>query len=360
MMVLEVISPSSSNLQAVGSSVPLPSRGLVHVYGRNNMATAQKLGIGWVVWDPDGIVADEYSAWEDFTSAPGEEHHFRTPTGFDINKSGTWTIEVALFMNRDDPVAVDSYQGTLCIVPTEIPPEYVLIQHTIYPWSYTFEGNAEVCTFDFKLTPEQIPITEWFRERIVNALVSELEKEGARLLEIKVYEDTTPTFWTNYRVEVTATASPLAWNLIILSVLAILFVVAIYFTIKLIDEVFFKRKPLSEETKRTFSRDTLTAMILDLEPETPTETLEGMSDQELRDELNALLAELAPPVEWWPLAIIGVLGVLGVGAAVALGMPRKSGGHNPGIATSIAAATWVLEEEKRKKDKKEKPKGLRW
>jgi len=80
------------------------------------MSIAQKMGVSWVVWDPDGIVAQLYSAWEDFTSAPGEEHHFRTPTGFDLNKSGTWTIEVALFMNFDDPVVVDSYNGTLCVV----------------------------------------------------------------------------------------------------------------------------------------------------------------------------------------------------------------------------------------------------
>ncbi|MBA7684451.1 hypothetical protein ES703_92846 [subsurface metagenome] len=204
-----------------------------------------------------------------------------------------------------------------------LPPEYVEIQHTIYPWAYTFEGGAEVCTFEFKLTPEQIPGTEWLGQRIVDSFVSELEKEGSRLLELRVYEDTTPTWWTNYRVEVTATASPLAWNLIIIGVLAILFIVAIYFTIKLVDEVFFKRKALDEETKKTFSRETLVAMILDLAPETPPETLEGMSDQELRDLLNQMLREMAPSVSWWPLAIIGGLGVLGVGAAVALAARSK-------------------------------------
>ena len=199
--------------------------------------------------------------------------------------------------------------------PEEIPPEYELIQETIYPWSYVFEGDAETCTFEFKLTPEQIPGTRWLGERIVDSFVNKLEGEGARLLELKVYEDTTPMLWTNYRVEVTATASPLAWNLIILGVLAILFIVAIYFTIKLVDEVFFKRKGLDEETKKTFSRETLTAMILDLAPETPPETLEGMEDQELRDLLNRLLAEVAPPVSLLPLAIVGgVLGILGVAA----------------------------------------------
>ena len=205
--------------------------------------------------------------------------------------------------------------GAIEVVEVAPPPEYELIQETIYPWAYTFQGDAEVCTFEFKLTPEQIPGTEWLAERIVEAFAAELQKQGSRLLGLKVYRDTTPIFWTNYRVEVTATASPLAWNLIILGVLAILFIVVIYFTIKLVDQVFFKRKALDEEIKKTFSRETLIAMILDLEPETPPETLDEKTDQELRDLLNQLVAEIAPPVSPWGIvALVGGL-VLGVGIA---------------------------------------------
>ena len=131
-------------------------------------------------------------------------------------------------------------------------------------------------------------------------------------------------FWTNYRVEVTATASPIVWTPILIGVLAILFIIAIYFTIKLVDEVFFKRKALDEEIKKTFSRETLTAMILDLEPEMAPETLEEKSDQELRDLLNRILAEKAPPISpWLILGIVGGVGVLGVGAAVALSTARR-------------------------------------
>jgi hypothetical protein len=212
----------------------------------------------------------------------------------------------------------------LCTVTTEVPPEYVLIQETIYPWAYIYEGDAETCTFEFKLTPEQIPGTEWLGQRIVDSFVSELEKEGSRLLELRVYEDTTPMFWTNYRVEVTATASPIAWNLVIIGVLAILFVVAIIFAIKAVESLIYHRKTLDEETKKTFSRDTLIAMIFDLAPETPPETLQEKSDQELRDLLNEILAEVAPPISPWAiLALAGGLGVLGVGAAFALTAARR-------------------------------------
>ena len=195
---------------------------------------------------------------------------------------------------------------------------FELIQHTVYPWAYVYEGNAEKCTFQFKLTPEQVPGTEWVGRRIVDEFASELEKEGEKLLELKVYEDITPTLWTNYRVEVTASASPVPWTAIIYAVLAILFIVAITWAIKSISKAIFHRKPLSEETKRTFSRSTLTAMILDLSPATPPETLAAMSDQELRDLLNSILAQEAEGEVPWKWLAVGIGAAVLVGGAVVL------------------------------------------
>lgn len=323
MMGLEVQSPSNRNLLALASSVPTGQRGLVHIRGRNDTSSPQKLGISWVVKDPLGVVVEEYSDWQSFTTSPNAEHEF-IGGRFDLDKAGTYTLDAYLLMNQDNPVTVDSYRGALCTVTADLPPKYVLIQETIHPWAYIFEGKAEVCTFDFKLTPEQIPGTEWLAQRIADSFVRELEKEGSWLLELRVYEDTTPTFWTNYRVEVTATASPLLWNLIIIGVLAVLFVVALVFAIKSVESLIYHRKGLDEETLKTFSRGTLIAMILDLAPETPRATLEAMEDQELRDLLSRLLGEKAPPAEWWPLAVLGGLGVLGVGAAaVAFAATRR-------------------------------------
>ncbi|MBA7646787.1 hypothetical protein ES703_54553 [subsurface metagenome] len=275
--------------------------------------------IGWQV----GVLIKEFI----------EVFNSRTPVHFDRSEDFvTYPIDCdveitdisAKLMEVPGPdIFTDICMGAIEVVEVPPPPEWELVQHTIYPWSYIYEGNAEICTLEFSLTPEQIPGTEWLGERIVDAFVSELEKEGGRLLELKVFRDTTPTWWTNYRVEVTATASPLAWNLIIIGVLAVLFIVAIVFVIKAVESLIYHRKGLDEETKKTFSRETLTAMILDLAPETPLETLEGMADQELRDLLNQLLAEVAPPISpWGVLAIVGGLGVLGVGAAVALTAAR--------------------------------------
>ncbi|MBA7649654.1 hypothetical protein ES703_57451 [subsurface metagenome] len=322
MIALEVISPSYKGLQALSSSVPIGQRGLVHIWGRNDTPVTQALGISWLVRDPDGGVVEEYSDWS-YGHGPGDDHQF-IGGRFDIDKAGIYTLKADLLMGSpDNPVVVDSYEGALCVTTEVPPPEYIEIQHTIYPWSYVYEGDAETCIFEFKITPEQIPGTEWLGQQIVDSFASELEKEGSRLLELKVYRDTTPIFWTNYRVEVTATASPLAWNLIIIGVLAVLFVIAIVFAIKAVESLIYHRKTLDEETKKTFSRDTLTAMILDLAPETLGETLEGMEDQELRDLLNQLLAEIAPPISPWAIiALVGGVGVLGVGAAVALSAAR--------------------------------------
>jgi len=94
-----------------------------------------------------------------------------------------------------------------------------------------FVGHAEMCSYTFSLGPEQIPGTGLARDYIVNSHVKELAKENSELLELRVWEDTEPTWQTHYHVEIVATASPLWWNLIIGGVLILLIGIAIYFTI---------------------------------------------------------------------------------------------------------------------------------
>ncbi len=212
---------------------------------------------------------------------------------------------------------------------------FVEVQDTIYPWAYTYEGNAETAVFEFQLTPEQIPGTEWLSDRIVDAFVAELEAQGSRLLRLKVSRDTTPTWWTNYRVEITATveagtagtvgAVGFAWSAVIIGVLAILFIIAIVWAIRSVDAIFFKRSPLADETKALFDRNTLEMMVLDLAPDTDRATMAAMSDEELRHHLNAVLAELQPSgLGWAGLAVAGVLGAGVVVAALAFaGRPRE-------------------------------------
>ena len=107
------------SLLALGASVPIGTRGLVHVWGRNDMTSTQRMGIHWVITDPDGILVEDYLDWEAWPhTSPGSEHEF-IGGRFDIGKPGDWTISIDLLMNPDSPVIVDSYDGVLCAVTEE-------------------------------------------------------------------------------------------------------------------------------------------------------------------------------------------------------------------------------------------------
>lgn len=133
----QAISPSISvHLLAAGASVPIGTRGLVRVIARNDMTTTQKLGISWMIRDPDGlipVVGGEYFIWEEWpNTGPGSTHEFVNYERFDINKPGTWTISIALLMNQDDPVEVASYDGVLCVVEEEVFAGTIVSKELVY------------------------------------------------------------------------------------------------------------------------------------------------------------------------------------------------------------------------------------
>lgn len=225
-----------------------------------------------------------------------------------------------------------------------VPLDYEPIQHTIYPLAYIYDGNAEVCTFEFPQGPEQLPYTQWGGLKIAEAIANQVEEQGSRVLELKVYEDTTPLAWTNYRVEITAAVTPqaqgviggiavwpvlaaLPWATIIKGALIILGLWLVTWIvehlIKTIASVWYHQTPGLKDVKPTWSREALIKTINDTEdylerPLTPTESLEEMSDGELRDYLDQLGEEVAPPapaVSWVPIAILAGLAVLGAGGA---------------------------------------------
>lgn len=240
------------------SNITQGASALLRVTGRNDTPDAQRMGITWLVYDPLGRVVNQYAAWEDWPfTGGGKEHEFHKFGGeFTLSEEGEYTTTIWLLMNPDDPVTVDSYEGVLCTVVKEvIPPEcaidadcpegyvcvagkcvpvevYKLVQHTEYPEGKIYVGKAEQCTFDFKLTPEQIPGTAWLGTAVAEAIADAVAKQDAEMLDLKIYEDTTPVFWTNYRVIATATASPVPWAIIIPLVLVILFIVALTFLIR--------------------------------------------------------------------------------------------------------------------------------
>jgi hypothetical protein len=100
-----------------------------------------------------------------------------------------------------------------------------------------FNGHAERCVYTFRVNlPDQMG-ANWRAEDLVNAHVNELQAQGSLLLELRVYEDKSGTFTTDYMVELVASASPLWWNAIILGVLAVLAIIFVFFTVKQVDDI---------------------------------------------------------------------------------------------------------------------------
>jgi len=343
MIQLEVLSPSYNNKLSVGSSVPIGQSGLVHIWGYNDANVPRHMGIHWVVKDPGGVVVEDYEDWASVFGikielGPDDDHEF-IGGRFDLDKLGTYTMVVSLLMNPDSPTVVDSYEGALCTTTTEVPPEYELIQETIYPYAYIYDGEVEVVSATFKTDP--FTPTAWIAEKFAENLASEVRKEGGRIIELKAYADTTPLFWTNIRIDIistplreTAGGAPrqtgiALWITVIIFALAIIAViVALTLAFNIVMDR-FEHKPISEKIKKTWSKPTLIGAINDFEIElnltpTPPSELEGMSEQELRDYCDMLAEEIAPPgVSWLPWAIGAGVGILGIGAVAVLAARKK-------------------------------------
>jgi hypothetical protein len=83
----------------------------------------------------------------------------------------------------------------------------------------SYRGSAEKATYQISAPPDQfIPDPEDF----VLAHVESLAEENSILLEVKAWWNTDQTFTTDFWIEVTASASPLFWSVIILAAMAIL------------------------------------------------------------------------------------------------------------------------------------------
>jgi len=208
-----------------------------------------------------------------------------------------------------------------------VPPEYVLIQDTLYPYAYVYDGDVQVTTVTYRTDP--FSPSGYNAERLAQALKDQVEAEGARVIGLKVWVDTTPLLWTDIRVEVTLIppegVSVAFWQALILIIAVALAAIGIIIALTVFsDHVyrFFKHEPLSEEIKLTWSRETLISVIgdfeekLDITPKTPEE-LAAMSDEKLRTYCNEMAEVIAPPggIPWWAW-VAGGTTVLGVGTLV--------------------------------------------
>lgn len=227
---------------------------------------------------------------------------------------------------------------------TGIPPTYTLIQDTIYPSYYTYDGMVEISIFSARIAP--FTPSNWAAKRFASEIKKGVEAEGSRVIEMKVYADITPLLWTDIKIELTVTpvtsnatagrmteVSPFVWPLVVFIIRAVLAIIGIlvitWGIISIIRE--FKHQPLSEVIKKTWDRESLYSVIGDFEKElgrtpTPPEELDKQSDQQLRSYCDELANVIAPPgFNWMPWAIGGVA-ALGVGglAMAAIRKPRAA------------------------------------
>ena len=215
-----------------------------------------------------------------------------------------------------------------------IPPTYELLEETIYPYAYIYEGSHDGGTFTFKTDP--FTPASWIAGRLAKACEDEVRKAGGKMLEMRVYVDKSPLLWSDWRIEVVSappetTGTAIAWwGIAILAALAIALIVVITWAAKEIAGL-FKRKPGLDQVKPTWGKETLIMTIQDSEEywertPTPVETLEGMSEEELREYLDEIAEEEVPPVEAGLGLGIAAAGILGLGAialgAYAMGRPK--------------------------------------
>lgn len=119
-------------------------------------------------------------------------------------------------------------------LPPPIPPEFKQVYHEEYPFAKTYVGKAEECTAKFRINlPDQFYPSGWAIDKIASAFEEKVEEEGGKMLDLKIYEDTTPTFYTDYIIVATAKASPMPWVAIIAGILGL--VLAIWLTVVLTD-----------------------------------------------------------------------------------------------------------------------------
>jgi len=257
------------------------------------------------------------------------------------------TADIKPGENYDVYVKIREYPGAGMpevddvITITGLPPTFELIDETIYPYAYIYDGEHDGGVFTFRADP--FSPDSWIAGRLAQACEDEVRKAGGRMLEMRVYVDKSPLLWEDWRIEVISAppkttagvAMPLGmawWAIALLVVLAIVLIIVITWSAKEIVGL-FNRKPGLEDVKPGWKKETLILTIQDSEEywertPTPIETLEGMSEEELREYLdNIAEEEVAPPAVGLGLAVaaIGVLG-LGALAVMAMGMGKPEAG----------------------------------
>ncbi len=229
---------------------------------------------------------------------------------------------------------LDKWEGVVLNASTEVPPTLVLLEETIYPYAYIYAGPCEQFIFTFTTIP--FTPASWVSGRLAAHCEDEVKKAGGRVMEMRVYVDEDPWRpWTNWRIEITGVPSTAAglrmyawWVGVILVILALIALIIVTYNF-IIKPLTYQRNPALKDVKPGWDKETLISAIQDSEDywkrtPTPIETLEAMSEGELRDYLDKIAEEEVPTkASIWPWVVGGAAIVGGIFLVAAT---RKKGG----------------------------------
>jgi len=293
------------------------------------------------VWHP----FPEYipAAFDEIIAAEAKHRTPNSPTAF---VPDTASVDIPITADIDAKPDYDIYckikeypdagmpQVNNVITITGLKPTFELLEETIYPYAYIYEGSAEISTFTFKTDP--FTPAKWVGGLFAQHFENEVRKSGGRVMEVRVYVDRSPLLWTDWQIEIvgvpptgiTASIGLAWWAAAILAALAIVFIVVLTWAIKTVAGL-FKRNPALEQVKPGWSKETLISAIQDSEEywkrtPTPVEKLQGMSRQELIDYLDKIAKEEVSPSISWGWVALGV-GALGGIWLVSQGKGKKKG-----------------------------------
>jgi len=222
---------------------------------------------------------------------------------------------------------IDRFENICLQATTAGPaPTFELIQHTVYPFAYIYDGEVEATTATF--TTDPLSPASWLGDLFASKLEEEVRKAGGRPIEVKVYVDVSPLLYKDFKIEVVSTpVTQVAGGVALLPIWATILIAAIGITAVLVTATLlintikslFQHNPALEDVKPGWGRETLILTIQDSEEywkrtPTPPATLDAMSEEELREYLDAMAEQEVPTeVSWWPIAAAAGVGVLGVG-----------------------------------------------
>ncbi|GAI98431.1 unnamed protein product, partial [marine sediment metagenome] len=191
--------------------------------------------------------------WAGFDEIISAEAKYKTPDSPAAFAPATASVDIPITAdiapkpNYDIYAKIKEYPGVGMpqvddvITISGIPPTFELLEETIYPYAYVYNGPHDGGTITFRSDP--FTPANWIASRLAARVEDEVKKAGGRMLEMRVYTDKSPLLWADWRIEVISvppkTTAGLGmslgivwWAVAILIALVIILIIVLTYAIK--------------------------------------------------------------------------------------------------------------------------------